>query len=97
MDKYGIIWIRGSITMTEQRRTITGYEGFYEITESGRIFSIKSKKFMTRCNDEYGFHIVKLYKNGKSKNHVVIDLWKKEFEGELSEENFKGALKVKYK
>jgi hypothetical protein len=83
--------------MTEQRKTITGYEGLYEITESGRVFSIKSKKFMSRCNDEYGFHIVKLYKNGSAKNHVVFDLWKKEFDLEFSDDKFKGALKIKYK
>ena len=84
--------------MQEIRKEIKGYEGLYEITKSGRIFSIKSQRFLTRCNNEYGFHIVKLYKDGKNKNHNVFKLWEKAFEKDkylLSE--FKGALKIKYK
>ncbi len=82
--------------MEEQRRPVTGYEGLYEVTESGRIYSVKRKKFMSRCNDEYGFHIVKLSTEGKGKNHKVFDLWKKEF-NDAAQSQFKGALKIKYK
>lgn len=73
----------------EIRKPIEGYEGYYEISETGRIFSVKSQRFMARCDDEYGFHIVKLTKNGVSKNYNVYELWKKEFL-DLSESIFKG-------
>ena len=79
----------------EQRKLIEGYEGLYEITESGRIYSLSRKRFKTRCNDEYGFHIVKLSKNGKGTNHKVFDLWKKAF-SDLPESTFKGAKKRIY-
>lgn len=79
-----------------KRKPITGYEGLYEVTESGRIYSVKRNKYMSRCNDEYGFHIVKLSKDGKGKNHKVFDLWKKEF-NDVGGSLFKGTLKVKNK
>ncbi|KOS71719.1 3-ketosteroid-delta-1-dehydrogenase [Lysinibacillus contaminans] len=79
----------------EESRTITDYEGLYEITASGRIISVREQRAMARCNDEFGFHIVRLSKDGAASNHNVFDLWKKEFP-ELEETNFKGALKAKY-
>lgn len=53
--------------MQEDKRPINGYGGLYEITKSGKIYSVKRKRFLRRCNDEYGFHIVKLSKDGKRK------------------------------
>lgn len=82
-------------TMEEESRTITDYEGLYEITTSGRIISVREQRAMARCNDEFGFHIVRLSKDGTASNHNVFELWKKEFP-ELEETNFKGALKAKY-
>lgn len=79
----------------EESHAITGYEGLYEITASGRIISVREQRAMTRCNDEYGFHIVRLSKDGAASNHNVFELWKKEFP-ELEETKFKGALKAKY-
>lgn len=83
--------------MEEERKPITGYEGLYEITESGRIYSVKSQRYLTRCNDEYGFHIVKLYKDGKGTNHNLFKLWEKEYGDAFEQNKFKGVLKVKYK
>ncbi|MGY0694086.1 NUMOD4 domain-containing protein [Virgibacillus sp. FSP13] len=82
--------------MKEEMKDITGYEGLYKITRSGRIYSIRRQRFLSRCNDEYGFHIVKLSKNGVSENKNVFQLWKKEFAG-VAENEFKGALKAIYK
>lgn len=82
--------------MLEERRSIIGYESHYEITSSGKIYSLKRKRTMKRCGDEYGFHIVKLSKDGKATNHNVFDLWKQVFPS-LSEDEFKGAKTVKYK
>ena len=79
----------------EESRTITDYKGLYEITASGRIISIREQRAMARCNDEFGFHIARLSKDGIASNHNVFELWKKEFP-ELEETNFKGALKAKY-
>ncbi len=87
---------KGDIFMQEERREIQGYKGLYEITRSGRVFSVRRQRFMKRCNDEYGFHIVKLSKNGEKKNYNVFELWKRAFE-EVSETEFKGALEVKCK
>lgn len=82
--------------MQEERTAITGYENLYEITHSGRIYSLKHKRTLKRCGDEYGFHIVKLSNNGKATNHNVFELWKQHFP-KLDESEFKGARTVKYK
>lgn len=82
--------------MQEVRKSIKGYEGLYEITSSGRIYSIRRERMLKRCEDEYGFHIVKLSKSGKGINHNVFELWKLHF-STLNENEFKGAKKVKYK
>jgi hypothetical protein len=82
--------------MNEESRSIIGYEGLYEITRSGRVYSLRAKCTMKRCGDEYGFHIVKLSKNGKGNNHNLFKLWEQVFE-ECDKEEFKGARKVKYK
>ncbi|UDK98374.1 hypothetical protein EYB33_19795 [Lysinibacillus sphaericus] len=82
--------------MQEERKAIKGYENLYEITSSGRIYSLKRQRTLKRCNDEYGFHIVKLSKDGKATNHNVFELWKSHFPA-LNESEFKGAKTVKYK
>jgi hypothetical protein len=82
--------------MEEARKPIQGYENLYEITSSGKILSLKRKRALARCGDEYGFHIVKLSKDGKATNHNVFELWKQHFPN-LSESEFKGAKKVIYK
>ena len=81
--------------MQEERRFIKGYEDLYEITSTGRIITLREQRPLTRCNDEYGFHIVKLSINGVSTNHNVFEIWQQAFP-ELKDINFKGAVKVKY-
>jgi len=81
--------------LDEKSRAIAGYEELYEITESGRIITVRENRPLARCNDEYGFHIVRLTKNGVAANHNVFELWKQAFP-ELEQTNFKGALKAKY-
>jgi hypothetical protein len=73
---------------------IKGYEGLYDISETGKVYSHRSKRTLKRCGDEYGFHIVKLYKDGQSSNHNVFELWKAAFPGETG---FKGTRKIIYK
>lgn len=77
--------------MDERRKPIEGYEGLYDITESGRVYTYNRKRYLARCKDEYGFHIVKLSKLGIAKNHNVFELWKKAYGKELPESTFKGA------
>lgn len=79
----------------EERRAISGYEGLYDVTASGRIITVRENRPLTRCNDEYGFHIVRLTKDGSASSHNVFELWKQAYP-ELEQTNFKGALKAKY-
>ncbi|OXS74055.1 3-ketosteroid-delta-1-dehydrogenase [Lysinibacillus sp. KCTC 33748] len=79
----------------EEKRAISGYEGLYEVTASGRIINVRVNRPLARCNDEYGFHIVRLTKEGTASSHNVFELWKQAFP-ELEQTNFKGALKAKY-
>jgi hypothetical protein len=79
----------------EESRSIAGYEGLYEMTSSGRIITVRENRALARCNDEYGFHIARLTKDGKATSHNVFELWKQTFP-ELEQTNFKGALKAKY-
>lgn len=77
--------------MEERRKPIEGYEGLYDMSESGRVYTYSRKRYLARCEDEYGFHIVKLSKNSVAKNHNVFELWKQAFGKELPESAFKGA------
>lgn len=79
----------------EESRAIAGYEGLYEMTTSGRIITVRENRPLARCNDEYGFHIARLTKDGKASSHNVFELWKQTFP-ELKHTLFKGALKAKY-
>lgn len=79
----------------EERRAISGYEGLYDVTASGRIITVRENRPLARCNDEYGFHIVRLTKEGTASSHNVFELWKQAYP-ELEQTNFKGALKAKY-
>jgi hypothetical protein len=73
----------------EVRLPIEGYEGIYEITPSGRIFSVSRNEFRHRIGDEYGFKWVKLSKFGERENLLTWDIWKKTFPT-LSENNYRG-------
>ncbi|MFJ7915384.1 MULTISPECIES: NUMOD4 domain-containing protein [unclassified Lysinibacillus] len=79
----------------EERRAISGYEGLYDVSASGRIITVRENRPLARCNDEYGFHIVRLTKEGTASSHNVFELWKQAYP-ELEQTNFKGALKAKY-
>jgi len=79
----------------EERRAISGYEGIYDVTASGRIITVRENRPLARCNDEYGFHIVRLTKDGSASSHNVFEVWKQAYP-ELEQTNFKGALKAKY-
>ena len=84
------------MNMNENSKPISGFEGLYEITESGRVISLRSKRPLARCNDEYGFHIVKLTNGkGEAKNFNLFELWQATYP-QKSKLEFKGACNVKY-
>ena len=80
---------------TEESRAIAGYEDLYKMTVSGRIITVRENRPLARCNDEYGFHIARLTKDGKASSHNVFELWKQTFP-EVEQTQFKGALKAKH-
>ncbi|GKW45877.1 NUMOD4 domain-containing protein [Planococcus sp. NCCP-2050] len=82
--------------MKEEHRAIKNYEGLYDITVSGKVFSYARNRYLARKEDEYGFHIVKLSKKGLSTNFKVFQIWKEAFP-ELNENMFKGTKIIKYK
>ncbi len=84
-----------AVDETEESRAIAGYEDLYKMTVSGRIITVRENRPLARCNDEYGFHIARLTKDGKAFSHNVFELWKQTFP-ELEQTQFKGALKAKY-
>lgn len=52
-------------------KDIKGYEGLYAVTEDGKIYSYRSKKFLKQKIDRYGYLIVNLSKNKKAKSCKV--------------------------
>ena len=50
---------------------IPGYEGLYAATSCGRIFSYRTKKFLSPRKINSGYLRVALYKNGKVKDFLV--------------------------
>lgn len=50
---------------------IKGYEGEYAITEDGKVWSHKHKKFLKTFVSNNGYLRVRLHKNGKGKNYRV--------------------------
>ena len=54
-------------------RPVVGYEGLYEVSNLGRIRSIKRKKYhiLRPAGGRTTYHKVSLYKGGKGKTHYV--------------------------
>jgi hypothetical protein len=66
--------------------SIKNYEGLYEISEDGKIYNVKRKKYLTNVlSDRY--MIVLLYKNNKRKRYyihrLVADAFCKKEEGKV--------------
>ena len=45
---------------------VEGFEGLYAITSCGRVWSYRSKMFMTPQIDKWGYIKVNLHKDGKT-------------------------------
>lgn len=45
-------------------KELDGFEGLYSITENGEVFSHRRNKYLSQCEDKYGYKLVKLYFKG---------------------------------
>lgn len=52
-------------------KAIPGYEGYYSVTEDGKVFSHGSDKFIVCRRHPRGYLHTALYKHGAFKNHLV--------------------------
>lgn len=58
--------------MEEIWKDIEGYEGYYQVSNLGRVKSLRTKKNLTPVSDNYGYQIVCLHsRSGTQKNHKI--------------------------
>ena len=67
--------------MQEIWKDIPNYEEMYQVSNYGRVKSLKynKEKILKPCVDRYGYLYVKLCKNGKGKSHTIHRLVLKTF------------------
>lgn len=51
--------------MNEVWKDIKGYEGLYQISDQGNVFSVKRNKTLRPLINTYGYHFVNLHRDGK--------------------------------
>ena len=56
--------------IVEQWKPVVGYEGLYEVSSHGNVYSMRTKKIL-RTYNQNGYLHVHLYKNGHRKNWAV--------------------------
>ena len=52
-------------------KDVVGYEGLYAVTSCGKVWSYKSKRFLTPEDNGHGYLRVKLCKDGKEKKYMI--------------------------
>ena len=57
--------------MTEVWKDIEGYEGYYQVSNLGRVKGLKFKRMLKLCCDNYGYPIVVLSKGGIHRTRTV--------------------------
>lgn len=71
--------------MSEEWRNVPGYEGFYEVSDQGRVRGVDRKVItkkgerdwkgkLIKASDSNGYLLVQLSKNNKNKNYLVHQL-----------------------
>lgn len=68
-------------------KPIIGYEELYEVSNLGRVFSIKKKTYLIQAKDKYGYLYVNLFKGGYYKTIKVHRLVAEAFLGRKLEKN----------
>lgn len=82
------------------QKQIRGYEGIYDITSDGRIYSHNIKRYMRTYENNKGYELVTLSKEGEKQHFLVHRLVAKHFvEGyeEGKEVNHKDGIKTNNK
>lgn len=65
-------------------KPIKGFEGFYDVSNFGRVRSLyRKEKILKSAKDKDGYLIVGLYKNGKGKTYMVHRLVWEAFRGSI--------------
>lgn len=52
-------------------KDVIGYEGLYQVTSCGKVWSYRSKKFLKPRRKKNGYLQVNLCKDGKQKNYLI--------------------------
>lgn len=55
----------------EVYKPVIGYEGLYQVSNTGKVYSIKRKKFLSPATDKYGYLYVNLSKEGEWKAYKI--------------------------
>mgnify|MGYP003640918771 CR=1 FL=1 len=69
-------------------KTVKGYEGLYEVSDLGRLKSLKRKnvpkdRILKSCPNGDGYLCINLYKDGKRKNRTIHQLVAESFLGHV--------------
>lgn len=84
------------ITMKEEWKDIVGYEGKYQISNEGRVFSTVNNKIIQSYIDDSGYQRIRLWKNNKCIHKRVHRLVAEAFlenHKKLPEVNHKNCIK----
>ena len=71
------------MVMEEIWKDIEGYEGLYQVSSLGRVYSLLSKKILKQQNNNRGYPLVSLSKNGVNKRKSVHRLEWEAFNGSI--------------
>lgn len=67
--------------MEEIWKDVVGYDGLYQISNLGNIYSLRKNKILKPLENRYGYLIVNLYIGGKMKTHSIHRLVLLSFDG----------------
>lgn len=85
MSEISYIFAKTRLSM-EIWRDIKGYEGLYQVSNEGRVKSLKRKIILKQQTIKGGYLRVHLWKNGKCKHKIVSVLVYETFIGDIPED-----------
>jgi HNH endonuclease/NUMOD4 motif len=72
------------VTMCDEEfRPVVGYEGHYQVSDQGRVRSLKRGKVMAQMKNRRGYLQINLYWEGRAKNYLVHRLVAQAFLGRI--------------